>query len=723
MNLEPYSPASPEGDAPAPDQPSAPSGWGTARFLNRELSWLDFNARVVEEAKRTSNPLLERVKFLAISGANLQEFLMVRVAGLKGQARARVETVTPDGRSVGQQLGDIRAALRSLNTKAQAAWRELKQALEAAGIMILSEAQLDEADRQQLDAYFESELLPVLTPISVDTTHPFPFIRNQGYALAFDLYQPRDQRDITGLLILPAGMPRFVALPPREGMPIRRIHIRDLLALYSNRLFPGFDVRGRGAFQLIRDGDLQVDDEAEDLVRHFESAIKRRQKGVSVWMTHSSNMPEALVSRLRAQFDLDAEDTTAVEGPVNLSNLFEIAALDLPALKFSPFEPRHPERVRDFDGDLFAAIRAKDFVVHHPFESFDVVVSFVRQAARDPHVVAIKMTLYRTSNDSPIVEALIDAAERGKSVTAMVELKARFDEEANLRWARDLERAGVQVVYGFFDLKIHAKIILVARRESGVIKTYAHFGTGNYHPNTAKVYTDLSMFTSDAILCRDAGQLFNFMTSYARPQGMERLRAAPLDLRETLLEHISREAEAARAGRPSAIWLKANALVDTALIDALYEASQAGVPIRLLIRGICCLRPGVPGLSETIEVKSIVGRFLEHHRIYVFGNGAALPSDQASCYFSSADLMPRNLNRRVETLVPVRNDTVRRQIVAQIMAACIADSENSWLMQNDGRFERESAEPPFSTHAYFMENPSLSGRGSAKTSGSRLPAP
>ena len=687
------------------------------RFLNRELSWLAFNARVVAEAQREENPALERVRFLAIAASNLAEFISVRVAGLKAQTREGYSKTSPDGLTPAMQLKKIEAELTNLANAQVAAWSAINKILPTIGIKICERGDLDAAAKEWLRTYMETELLPVLTPISVDPTHPFPFIRNRSYALALDLCRQGDGRELAGLLLIPDALPKFIALPQVNEGPLRYVHIYDLILGQLDQVFPGFEALGAGAFQVVRDGDLDIEEEADDLVRSFETALKRRQRGRVIQLTVDRTMSPKLKAFLADQFDLEGEAPIQVAGAlVDFTQLFEIAAADLPAHKFASFHPRFPERVRDFEGSCFAAIEAKDFVVHHPFESFDVVVQFLAQASQDPEVLSIKQTLYRTSNNSPIVRALCDAAERGKSVTALVELKARFDEEANLRWARDLERAGVQVVFGFHDLKTHAKISLVARREAnGEVKSFAHFGTGNYHHMTAKVYTDLSYFTANQVLCRDAGRLFNYMTSYAVPAELEALAAAPLNLRETLNACIDHEIDHAKAGRPAHIWLKMNALVDPKMIDRLYAASQAGVKITALVRGICCLRPGVPGLSENIQVRSLVGRFLEHSRIFCFGSGAKLPSAQAKVFISSADWMPRNLNGRVETLVPITNETVHAQIMDQVMTASMRDTTNTWLLAADGTYGRVEVKKAkqFSAHTYFMKNPSLSGRGSA----------
>ena len=685
------------------------------RFINREVSWLGFNERVLAEARRVEHPLLERVRFVAISATNLEEFIMVRLAGLKAQERAGVEAFSPEGLSAAQQVDLISARVSDLQQQQLEVWRGLREDLLDCNIEIIDRLQLTDGEKFYLEETFETEWLSVLTPISVDPSHPFPFIRNLAVSMVMELTRRSDARRFTGLLMIPSDMPGFIALPRGDDGRSRIISVSEVLYRYLDRLFPGFEVQNAGFFQLFRDSDLEVAEEAEDLVRLFESALKRRTRGESVSINVDNAVPDHLISVLLEEFDLEADDCTRMGGTLDLSQLSEICDIDRPDLKFQPFHPRFPERIRDFDGDCFAAIRAKDFVIHHPFESFDVVVRFLNQAALDPDVVAIKQTLYRTSNDSPIISALKTAAEAGKSVTALVELKARFDEEANIRWARDMERAGVQVVYGFIDLKTHAKVSLVARREAGKLRTYCHFGTGNYHPITARIYTDLSYFTDDPEFAQDAGRLFNYMTSYAVPEKMNRLALAPLNMRETLMAAIEAEISNAQAGLPAEIWAKMNALVDPEIIDGLYRASQAGVKIELVVRGICCLRPGIEGLSENIKVKSIVGRFLEHSRICCFANGEALPSRQAKVFISSADWMPRNINRRVETLVPILNETVHKQILDEIMVANLRDTSNSWTMQSDGVYthDQPQGKAAVSAHQYFMENPSLSGRGRA----------
>ncbi len=683
------------------------------RYTNRELSWLSFNRRVLAESENERYPLLERLRFLSISASNLDEFTMVRIAGLEGQVQRGIETLGIDGSSPRQQLAAIREQLLALEDRQQASLETLRDLLSQEGILLASIDDLSKDCKNWLARYFESDILPLITPQAIDPSHPFPFVANRGIGVIFRLKRGKRQADLIEMVLIPSGAPRFVRVPGDEAI---YVGIEQLVTRFADQLFPGFKVLGDGIFRVLRDSDIEVEEEAEDLVRYFRTAIQRRRRGRTVLLELDDDCDEVSEALLRDQLEVEEAMIVKTNGMLGLADLATICGEPRPDLKFEPFSPRYPERILEHDGDCFAAIREKDIVIHHPFESFDVVVDFLHQAAVDPAVVSIKQTLYRAGDQSPVIAALIEAAQNGKAVTAVVELKARFDEERNIHWASELERAGVQVIYGFTDWKTHAKVSLVVRREEDGYRTYCHFGTGNYHPVNAKIYTDLSFFTADATLGRDAAKMFNFITGYIEPDQLERISLSPIGLQEHLYELIDAEIANAKAGKPAGIWVKLNSITNRAIIDKLYEASRAGVEIRMVVRGICSLRAGLPGISENISVKSVIGRFLEHSRVWAFANGKTLPSRQAKVYLTSADAMSRNLEHRVEVMVPITNKTVHDQVLGQVMLANILDTEQSWRLDPDGQYRRmRTDDGGFNCHQYFMSNPSLSGRGAALT--------
>ena len=681
-------------------------------YINRELSWIAFNQRVLDEANNTNHPILENLKFLSISGSNLDEFYMVRVAGLHAQVDEGVNVKSSDGMTPQEQLSEVNKKANILMRNQQETWKKLKEKMSDNNIHILSKKSLSTEEKKQCAEYFEANVLPVLTPLAIDPAHPFPFVGNLGLVLSLQLKHKKNNKKRNALLPLPTILPRFIEIESNKDT-VKMIPLEEMLMLFSNKIFDGYDFLGGGLFRVIRDSDVEFQEEAEDLVISFQKQLRTRRRGKVVRLKIDKNCPKIIKNMIIDSLEVSPEDIIEIDGIIGISSLIEIYNVGPKKLCFKKFEARFPERIRDTGDNIFKAIKNKDLVVHHPYESFDVVVHFLKQAAKDPNVVAIKQTLYRTKTDrSPIIESLIEAAEAGKSVTAVVELKARFQEEANIKLSQDLEKAGVHVVYGVVDLKTHAKVSLVVRREGKKLNTYVHFGTGNYHPTTAKIYTDLSLFTCNIDYALDASRFFNMVTGHNDTDDWGVIEAAPKGLRKKLLRLIDEEIENAKAGKPSGIWLKCNALVDPTIIKALYKASSNGVKIDLIIRGVCCLKPGVPNLSENIKVKSIIGRFLEHGRIYCFAAGRKMPSSKNKVFISSADLMQRNFDRRLELLIPITNHTVHAQILKQIMVVSLNDINQSWEMDNQGHYNRlKHDQTKISAQDYFIQNPSLSGTG------------
>ena len=679
------------------------------RYFNRELSWLAFNERVLALAEDRTLPLAERLRFVSISADNLHEFFMVRIAGLRQLHQRGVHRVPVEDTEIEMLLSLLHQRSSALMDKQNRLLAALITAFRAENIFILDEAPNDSEDLEWLEMHFITNILPLLTPTTLDPAHPFPFFHNQGKGMLFELADTHKKR-VHGVILLPENLGRFVKLP---GNNLRFVLVEAVIKAFIGKIYTKHVLKSSSVFSIIRDSEIEIDDEANDLINEFETALRARKRGSVVLMTLTSDASASTLKLLCQAMAIGKDRCFGSDGPVSLNNFAELISYMPKHLLYPTFNPRIPQRIRDFDGDCFAAIRNKDFVVHHPYESFEVVVRFLQQAARDPDVLAIRQTLYRTTPDSPIVRTLIEAAESGKSVTAVIELKARFDEKNNILLARDLERAGVHIAYGLTDLKIHAKMSAVVRRESGRLVTYTHLGTGNYHSITAKVYTDLSYFTCDRDVGRDVYEVFKYLTSHVHPEKLKKSFISPHQSMPRLSNLIDAEIVAAGEGKPSGIWVKCNAIVDRNLIDKLYEASCAGVKIEIIARGICCLRPGIKGLSENITVKSIVGRYLEHGRVYAFANGGKFGSSKNLVFMSSADLMPRNLLRRVEMFVQLENPTVRKQVINQILTALLQDEKNSWFLMPDGSYRHPETGPDsFSAHDYFIANPSLSGAGS-----------
>jgi polyphosphate kinase len=684
------------------------------KYINREISWLKFNLRVLAEASNLKNPILERLKFLSIAANNLDEFFMVRVAGIYNQIKDKVSFLSHDGLTSEKQLERIIIKTKRLLAASNEAWSNLKVDLSKEGILFVSYRDLNKSEKVRLNKIFRENIYPILTPLIIDPSHPFPFVPNKGHFLVMLLNKRNKSKKFFATILIPQNIERFINISNRMDVK-KYLSIEHIISNYVNYLFPGYHLNKYTSVRIIRDSDIEFEEEAEDLILYLEKALKKRRRGRIVKLEIRSNADPLLKKFVYKKLEVTEDEVYEMDSFVGVHQIDQIYNKKNTNLVFKSFNPRQVERLKQFNDDYFATIKAKDFIVHHPYETFDAVIQFLTQAAEDPNVIAIKQTLYRTTSDSPIVKALVLAAEKGKSVTAVVEVKARFDEETNISLASTLEKAGVQVVYGFVKLKTHAKASLIIRKEKSKLVSYVHLGTGNYHPVNAKIYTDLSFFSSDKILCEDVEKFFNYITTYAEPKKLKKLILSPFFLRTKLYSLIDQEIENKSKGKHAEIWIKLNSLVDKAMIDKLYKASNAGVKICLFVRGICCLKPGIKGLSENIIVKSIVGRFLEHSRIYCFANGEIMPSRSNLAFFSSADLMTRNLDRRVELLIPIENSTVHEQVLDQIMLANYKDAENSWFLKSDESYEKIKAtkKDNFSAHNYFMKNPSLSGRGSS----------
>ena len=680
-------------------------------YINRELSWIKFNRRVLEEAENKKNPLLERLKFLSISGSNLDEFLMVRLAGIKGQVDADVNDLSIDGYYPNEILEKIVFETKKLIKEQHRCWKKLKKHLKNNEVLILKQKDLNKRQLTLLKTYFIDKIYPILTPLSLDPAHPFPFINNLALTIIVN-FQDHKKRKITTIIPIPESLERFITITEEK---IKLVHISDIVISFLNHIFPNYKILSYGSFRVLRDSDIEFSDEAEDLARSFENQLKLRKFGKTIFLEIEKKTPSNLVDLICKKLGIDEKFVEFIDEMIEVSSLEQLTKIKKKKLLWKKFEPRYPERLKESKNDCFLAIKKKEFIVHHPYESFDVVVQFLRQAANDPDVLVIKQTLYRTVREnSEIALALIEAAESGKSVTAIVELKARFDEETNIKYSKDLEKAGVHIVYTFANMKTHAKLSLVVRKEKTGLKTYVHIGTGNYHPDNAKIYSDLSLFSCDKFICDDVQKVFNMITGYAKIKKFNLLNVSPINLKNSMLELIENEIKNKKKGLNGEIWLKCNSLVDKDIIDKLYYASKNGVKIELIIRGVCCLKPGLPGVSENIKVKSIVGRFLEHSRIYCFASGNSMPSRNNKVFISSADLMPRNFERRYEVMVPILNSTVHKQVIDQIMVTYLNDKKQSWIMDQFGNYNKlNKLNSSDSAHDYFMSNPSLSGRGNA----------